>query len=364
MEVAEIFETFDINDLNIVTVNGIEMKEWPEVYLFHHLPLCEEGMSVTTYPSVGNKRKRAIGFFKVKDLETLHLNIARKKGTISKHVKKLARALKNHTYVPYSVEPPVITKEGGVAAGKNRFGAHEEDLAKQSLFIDENGDVWMWAAMCDFPENEDGTVDLNSETLYVYAFNENTRSMAKEEAVDDDVVFIVSNAYEAGIIKKPTEHYVNLFLNKLNYPTVHGALMDEVLSEIDEDYCPVEVPSDDTMKKKIKEHFNKVVNTKGIHQIRSFRATSSEAAMERYFRFLLHIAPLISLGKNVTVYGKISNAKAKAVVAGRTNVENRLKPMIDIMRKLVNAYDNGTIGKILWKWVSQNKDETPKGFWL
>ena len=140
--------------------------------------------------------------------------------------------------------------------------------------------------------------------------------------------------------------------------------MDRILQEIDEDYHPVEIPSDDRIKREVKIAYNKNVTKNGKFQIRSFRATESDAAMERYFRFLYHAIPLLSAGTNMTVYSKITNSKAKGIVSGRNNVEKRLEIMIGMMRKLVKAYDEGTIGKLVFKWVSQNKDETSKGFWL
>ena len=43
--ITQALENFDINKLNTVKVgNGIEMKEWPEVYFTAHLPSLEEGM--------------------------------------------------------------------------------------------------------------------------------------------------------------------------------------------------------------------------------------------------------------------------------------------------------------------------------
>ena len=362
--ITQALENFDINKLNTVKVgNGIEMKEWPEVYFTAHLPTLEEGMSVTTYMSNDGIRK-AIGFFRVIDLIVLHLNIARKKGTIQDHVNALSRQLSNHQYIPFSVESPVITVDADLVTGKNRFGAHDSDRAKKSQFIDENGDVWMWCTMCDFPLKEDGSVDLKSEALYHYAFNENTRSWPNIPNEDEDLIFYVSNAFSNGVIPKPTAYYVTKFVKKLNYPTPNNSLMDRILQEIDEDYHPVEIPSDDRIKREVKIVYNKNVTKNGKFQIRSFRATESDAAMERYFRFLYHAIPLLSAGTNMTVYSKITNSKAKGIVSGRNNVEKRLEIMIGMMRKLVKAYDEGTIGKLVFKWVSQNKDETSKGFWL
>ena len=364
MAVSELLENFDINELETIEINGLEMKVWPEGQMAAHLPVLEDGMSIVTYVDSDGKTKKAIGFFRVDDLTTLHLNIARKRGTIPQHVAKIGRALAGHSYVPYSSEPPVITIEGGLVAGKNRYGAHESKHGLKSQFVDDDNKVWMWSAMCNFPLTEDGTVDLKSEAIFVYAFNENTRIFWKEEVVDEDLPFTVSNAFAAGLIKRATEYFVKQFLEKLNYATPNQALMDEILQEIDKDYCPVEVPSDDVIRRRVQTDFNKETANNSEHQIRSFRSTESEAAMERYFRFILAVSDLLSVGKDVTVYGKITNAKALSVVSGRKNVEARLEPMIKKMEALVNAFKNEKIGKLNWKWVSQNKDETSKGFWL
>ena len=117
--------------------NGIEMKEWPEVYFTAHLPTLEEGMSVTTYMSNDGIRK-AIGFFRVIDLIVLHLNIARKKGTIQDHVNALSIQLSNHQYIPFSVESPVITVDADLVTGKNRFGAHDSESSVKEIAGKQN----------------------------------------------------------------------------------------------------------------------------------------------------------------------------------------------------------------------------------
>ena len=82
-----------------------------------------------------------------------------------------------------------------------------------------------------------------------YAFNENTRSWPNIPNEDEALIFYVSNAFSNGVIPKPTAYYVTKFVKKLNYTTPNNSLMDRILQEIDEDYHPVEIPSDDMIKR-------------------------------------------------------------------------------------------------------------------
>ena len=150
---------------------NFEIKEDNALENFAKKPVLNSGMKLLK-----------MCYVKVSDIDIAYANFGRNEGkTDSNTVKDLRTIIRNKQYEGQYAEPPVITPEGKLVAGKHRFKA----------FIAEK-EVWIWVAIVEFATTKD---------LRQYAICENLTRNPKNVADITDVV-----SYMDTFIKKRVKY--------------------------------------------------------------------------------------------------------------------------------------------------------------
>ena len=180
-------------------------------------------------------------YVKVTDIDTEHYNFGRVEGkTDSPHILKLRTIFRNDEYEPQFHEPPVITKQGKLVAGKHRFVSAKLEKVEH-----------IWVAVCTF---------ATTKSLRQYAITENLRKHPKNEADQGAVVYNVISAIQAGDCNK-NAHSIRQYLKEIDWNTQVAKTVELVLSSVIDDYKQTTNPTRDEIVEAIMDEYGCLLYT-------------------------------------------------------------------------------------------------------
>ena len=251
-------------------------------------------------------------YVKVTDIDTEHYNFGRVEGkTDSPHIVKLRIVFRKDQYEPQFHEPPVITKEGKLVAGKHRFVSARLEKVE-----------YIWVAICTF---------ATTKSTKQYAITENLRKHPKNEADQGAVVYNVISAIQAGDCNK-NAHSIRQYLKEIDWNTQVAKTVELILSSVIDDYKQTTNPTRDDIV---------------------------DAVMDEYDVDVTQ-APqcLLVKGLDVNVAVGFSDTLAKDIPQNREHInDNYVQQYIDQCVQVADAYKSGNLGNINFLFKTQIEGE-------
>ena len=240
-----------------------EIKLDDELEKFAKKPELKKGMSLLK-----------MCYVKVTDINISYANFGRNEGkTDGNTVKDLRTEIRNDKYEGQFHEPPVITPEGKLVAGKHRFKA----------FIAE-GVEYIWVAIVNFS---------NTKVLRQYAICENLTKNPKNIADITDVVSNVISAISAGDCNK-NKTSVNSYLKEIGWTTQIKKTVDAIMSAVDENYVQMDNVTRDELLKAVDDEYGIDVQAATQWVVATLRGGGSVESTDRYSRLWKNIYPLLT----------------------------------------------------------------------
>tara|TARA_Y100000817_G_scaffold125625_1_gene98476 strand:+ start:535 stop:1494 length:960 start_codon:yes stop_codon:yes gene_type:complete len=304
-----------------------EIKLDDELEKFAKKPELKKGMSLLK-----------MCYVKVADINISYANFGRNEGkTDGNTVKDLRTEIRNDKYEGQFHEPPVITPEGKLVAGKHRFKA----------FIAE-GVEYIWVAIVNFS---------NTKALRQYAICENLTKNPKNIADITDVVSNVISAINAGDCNK-NKTSVNSYLKEIGWTNQIGKTVDAIMSAVDEDYIQMDNVTRDELLKAVDDEFGIDVQAATQWVVATLRGGGSVESTDRYSRLWKNVYPLLIKNLDVNVAVGLTNTLAKDVPNVRKHInDNFLNDNIQMCLDVANAYNEGKLGKINFLFKTQVEGE-------
>jgi len=305
-----------------------EIKENNNLEEFAKKPVLNSGMTLIK-----------LCYVKVKDINIAYANFGRNEGkTDGNTVKDLRIEIRENRYEGQYHEPPVITPEGKLVAGKHRFKA----------FIAE-GVEYIWVAIVKFS---------STKALRQYAICENLTRNPKNIADISDVVSNVISAIKAGDCNK-NKTSVNSYLKEIGWTTQIGKTVDAIMSAVDENYVQMDNVTRDELLKAVDDEYGIDVQAATQWVVATLRGGGSVESTDRYSRLWKNIYPLLTKNLDVNIAVGLTNTLAKDVNDVRMSIKNNfLKDNVQMCLDVADAYNKNKLGKINWLFKTQVEGET------
>jgi len=277
-------------------------------------------------------------YVKVSDIDISYANFGRHEGkTDSNTVRDLRIEIREGRYEGQYHEPPVITPQGKLVAGKHRFKS----------FIAE-GEEYIWVAIVKF---------ATTKALRQYAIAENLKETPKNHGDVLDVVSNVVSAVKAGDCNE-NKTSVAKYLKEIGWNTQVGKTIDAVMSALDEDYVQMDNVTRDELIKAVDDEYGIDINAATQWVVATLRGGGSVESTDRYSRLWKNVYPLLVKGLDVNVAVGLTNTLAKDVSDVRRNINNNFLPdNLKMCLDVSNAYNKGKLGKINWIFKTQVEGE-------
>ena len=277
-------------------------------------------------------------YVKVSDIDIAYANFGRHEGkTDGNTVKDLRIEIREGRYEGHYREPPVITPEGKLVAGKHRFKA----------FIAE-GVEYIWVAIVKF---------ANTKVLRQYAIAENLTSDPENKGDILDVVSNVISAIAAGDCNK-NKTSINAYLKEIGWKKEIGKTVDTICSAVIEDYKQTDNVTRDELLSAVDDEYGIDVNAATQWVVATLRGGGAIDATDRYARLWKNLYPLLVSGLDVNVAVGLTNTLAKDISDVRKGIkDNFLKDHIDMCHAVANADNEGKLGKINFLFKTQVEGE-------
>jgi len=277
-------------------------------------------------------------YVKVTDVDIEYANFGRNEGkTDGNTVKDLRIEIREGRYEGQYHEPPVITPEGKLVAGKHRFKA----------FIAE-GVEYIWVAIVKF---------ANTKVLRQYAICENLTRNPKNVADITDVVPNVISAMAAGDCNK-NKTSINAYLKEIGWSTQIGKTVDAIMSAVVADYKQMDNVTRDELIKAVDDEYGIDINAATQWVVATLRGGGSVESTDRYSRLWKNVYPLLVTGLDVNVAVGLTNTLAKDISDVRKNInDNFLTDNVKMCHDVANADNEGRLGKINFLFKTQVEGE-------
>jgi len=304
-----------------------EIKEDVALEGFAKKPVLMKGMTL-----------EKMCYVKVKGIDIAYANFGRNEGkTDGNTVKDLRTEVRENRYEGQYHEPPVITPEGKLVAGKHRFKA----------FIAEN-EEYIWAAIVKFP---------NTKVLRQYAIRENLTRNPKNVADISDVVSNVISAIAAGDCNK-NKTAIHAYLKEIGWKEQIAKTVDTICSAVIEDYKQTDNVTRDELLRAVDDEYGIDVNAATQWVVATLRGGGSVESTDRYSRLWKNVYPLLVSGLDVNIAVGLTNTLAKDISEVRKDINNTfLSNHVQMCHDVANADNEGKLGKINWLFKTQVEGE-------
>jgi tRNA threonylcarbamoyladenosine modification (KEOPS) complex Pcc1 subunit len=292
-----------------------------------------EGFAKKPVMKIGMTLER-VCYVKVSDINISYANFGREEGkTDGNTVKELRVEIREGRYEGQFHEPPVITPDGKLVAGKHRFKA----------FIAE-GIEYIWVAIVKFS---------NTKVLRQYAICENLTRNPKNVADISDVVSNVISAIAAGDCNK-NKSSINTYLKEIGWSLQIGKTVDAVMSAVVKDYKQMDNVTRDELIAAVDDEYGIDINAATQWVVATLRGGGSVESTDRYSRLWKNIYPLLVEGLDVNVAVGLTNTLAKDIADVRKNINNNfLSNNVDMCLEVADAYKSGKLGTINFLFKTQ-----------
>jgi len=292
-----------------------------------------EGFAKKPVMKIGMTLERMC-YVKVSDINISYANFGREEGkTDGNTVKELRVEIREGRYEGQFHEPPVITPDGKLVAGKHRFKA----------FIAE-GIEYIWVAIVKFS---------NTKVLRQYAICENLTRNPKNVADISDVVSNVISAIAAGDCNK-NKSSINTYLKGIGWSLQIGKTVDAVMSAVVKDYKQMDNVTRDELIAAVDDEYGIDINAATQWVVATLRGGGSVESTDRYSRLWKNIYPLLVEGLDVNVAVGLTNTLAKDIADVRKNINNNfLSNNVDMCLEVADAYKSGKLGTINFLFKTQ-----------
>jgi hypothetical protein len=292
-----------------------------------------EGFAKKPVMKIGMTLERMC-YVKVSDINISYANFGREEGkTDGNTVKELRVEIREGRYEGQFHEPPVITPDGKLVAGKHRFKA----------FIAE-GIEYIWVAIVKFS---------NTKVLSQYAICENLTRNPKNVADISDVVSNVISAIAAGDCNK-NKSSINTYLKEIGWSLQIGKTVDAVMSAVVKDYKQMDNVTRDELIAAVDDEYGIDINAATQWVVATLRGGGSVESTDRYSRLWKNIYPLLVEGLDVNVAVGLTNTLAKDIADVRKNINNNfLSNNVDMCLEVADAYKSGKLGTINFLFKTQ-----------
>jgi hypothetical protein len=292
-----------------------------------------EGFAKKPVMKIGMTLERMC-YVKVSDINISYANFGREEGkTDGNTVKELRVEIREGRYEGQFHEPPVITPDGKLVAGKHRFKA----------FIAE-GIEYIWVAIVKFS---------NTKVLRQYAICENLTRNPKNVADISDVVSNVISAIAAGDCNK-NKSSINTYLKEIGWSLQIGKTVDAVMSAVVKDYKQMDNVTRDELIAAVDDEYGIDINAATQWVVATLRGGGSVESTDRYSRLWKNIYPLLVEGLDVNVAVGLTNTLAKDIADVRKNINNNfLSNNVDMCLEVADAYKSRKLGTINFLFKTQ-----------
>ena len=292
-----------------------------------------EGFAKKPVMKIGMTLERMC-YVKVSDINISYANFGREEGkTDGNTVKELRVEIREGRYEGQFHEPPVITPDGKLVAGKHRFKA----------FIAE-GIEYIWVAIVKFS---------NTKVLRQYAICENLTRNPKNVADISDVVSNVISAIAAGDCNK-NKSSINTYLKEIGWSLQIGKTVDAVMSAVVKDYKQMDNVTRDELIAAVDDEYGIDINAATQWVVATLRGGGSVESTDRYSRLWKNIYPLLVEGLDVNVAVGLTNTLAKDIADVRKNINNNfLSNNVDMCLEVADAYKSGKLGTVNFLFKTQ-----------
>jgi tRNA threonylcarbamoyladenosine modification (KEOPS) complex Pcc1 subunit len=292
-----------------------------------------EGFAKKPVMKIGMTLERMC-YVKVSDINISYANFGREEGkTDGNTVKELRVEIREGRYEGQFHEPPVITPDGKLVAGKHRFKA----------FIAERIE-YIWVAIVKFS---------NTKVLRQYAICENLTRNPKNVADISDVVSNVISAIAAGDCNK-NKSSINTYLKEIGWSLQIGKTVDAVMSAVVKDYKQMDNVTRDELIAAVDDEYGIDINAATQWVVATLRGGGSVESTDRYSRLWKNIYPLLVEGLDVNVAVGLTNTLAKDIADVRKNINNNfLSNNVDMCLEVADAYKSGKLGTINFLFKTQ-----------
>ena len=292
-----------------------------------------EGFAKKPVMKIGMTLERMC-YVKVSDINISYANFGREEGkTDGNTVKELRVEIREGRYEGQFHEPPVITPDGKLVAGKHRFKA----------FIAE-GIEYIWVAIVKFS---------NTKVLRQYAICENLTRNPKNVADISDVVSNVISAIAAGDCNK-NKSSINTYLKEIGWSLQIGKTVDAVMSAVVKDYKQMDNVTRDELIEAVDAEYGIDINAATQWVVATLRGGGSVESTDRYSRLWKNIYPLLVEGLDVNVAVGLTNTLAKDIADVRKNINNNfLSNNVDMCLEVADAYKSRKLGTINFLFKTQ-----------
>ena len=300
-----------------------KIKEDVALEGFAKKPTMREGMTLVK-----------MCYVKVSDVDIAYANFGRHEGkTDPITIKGLRTEIREGRYEGQYREPPVITPEGKLVAGKHRFKAFKQEK-----------DEYIWVAIVKF---------ANTKVLRQYAICENLTSDPENRGDILDVVSNVISAIAAGDCNK-NKTSINTYLKEIGWKKEIGKTVDAVCSAVIEDYKQMDNVTRDELIKAVDAEYGIDVNAATQWVVATLRGGTGDIAGDRLARLWKKICPLLVKGLDVNVAVGFTDTLAKDIPDVRKGIYNNyLKDHIKICHDVANADNENKLGKINFLFKTQ-----------
>jgi len=304
-----------------------EIKEDVALEGFAKKPVLMKGMTL-----------EKMCYVKVKGIDIAYANFGRNEGkTDGNTVKDLRTEVRENRYEGQYHEPPVITPEGKLVAGKHRFKA----------FIAEN-EEYIWAAIVKFP---------NTKVLRQYAIRENLTRNPKNVADISDVVSNVISAIAAGDCNK-NKTAIHAYLKEIGWKEQIAKTVDTICSAVIEDYKQTDNVTRDELLRAVDDEYGIDVNAATQWVVATLRGGGYVESTDRYSRLWKGVYLLLVSGLDVNIAVGLTNTLAKDISEVRKDINNTfLSNHVQMCHDVANADNEGKLGKINWLFKTQVEGE-------
>jgi len=304
-----------------------EIKEDAALEGFAKKPAMKTGMTL-----------KKMCYVKVTDIDIAYANFGRNEGkTDPITVRDLRIEIKEGRYEGQFHEPPVITPEGKLVAGKHRFKA----------FIAE-GVEYIWVAIVKF---------ANTKVLRQYAICENLTRNPKNVADITDVVSNVISAIAAGDCNK-NKTSINVYLKEIGWKKEIGKTVDTICSAVIEDYKQMDNITRDELIRAVDDEYGIDINAATQWVVATLRGGNGDVAGDRHARLWKKVCPLLVKGLDVNVAVGFTDTLAKDISDVRKGIYNNyMKDYVKMCHDVTNADNEGKLGKINFLFKTQVEGE-------
>jgi hypothetical protein len=277
-------------------------------------------------------------YVKVSDIDIAYANFGRHEGkTDPITVKDLRTEIREGRYEGQYREPPVITPEGKLVAGKHRFKA-----------VIAEGVEYIWVAIVKF---------ANTKVLRQYAIAENLTSDPENNGDILDVVSNVISAIAAGDCNK-NKTAINAYLKEIGWKKEIGKTVDTICSAVIDDYKQMDNVTRDELIKAVDDEYGIDINAATQWVVATLRGGNGDVAGDRHARLWKKVWPLLEKGLDVNVAVGFTDTLAKDIPDVRKGINNNYqKDYVEMCHKVANADNERKLGKINFLFKTQVEGE-------